>query len=200
MALTAGLALTGCLGGSGDNSAGKLAPSFQALYDQALAQDDLSDWDRAALQKASESGQITHADYAEGADLFDECMRAAGHDFTRKTLLNGVIEFQPPQVAVTDADVDAEAAAQHQCHATTYGVTQELFRMQQANPGLLADFDLAAVACLKEAGVVDENFTKDDFSAIFESNAEPKEMPFDVMSDAAQTCLYSLGYSVVVAE
>jgi hypothetical protein len=197
VALAAVLALTGCVGGSGHDSSEKLAASFQALYDQALARDDLSDWDRAALEKASETGRISHADYVEGADLFDECMQAAGYDFTRRTLLNGVVKFQPPQGEVTDAEAAAEAAAQAQCYATTYGVTQELFRLQQAHPGLLADFDLAAVYCLSEAGVVGEDFTKDDFSAIFGSNTEPQDTPFDVTSDAAQTCLYSLGYLVI---
>lgn len=199
-ALAAVLTLTGCFAGTTSDPAGVLAPSFQALYEQALAQEDLSDWDRAALEKARETGYISQADYVEGADLFEECMRAAGHEFTRKTLLNGVIEFQPPQIEVTDAQIDAEAAAQHQCYSTTFLVTQELFSLQQANPGLLADFELATVNCLREAGVVGDDFTKDDFSEIFGPNMDPKSIPFDAMSDAAQTCLYSLGYSLVIAE
>lgn len=152
------------------------------------------------LEKAKQTGRISQADYVEGAELWDACMRAAGHEFTRKMLLNGVIDFQPPQVEVTDEEVAAEGAAQYQCYAATYGATEELFRMQQANPGLLADFDLAAVNCLREAGVVGDDFTKDDFDAIFGPGIEPHDLPFDVMSDAAQTCLYSLGYSLVIAE
>lgn len=195
------LVLSGCIGVTGEDGSSRLAPSLKALFDQALERDDLSDWDRAALQQASEEGQISQADYVEGMDLFDSCMQSAGFEFTRTTLLNGVIEFQPPSGQVSADEINAQAKAQAECYSSTNAVTQELFRMQQANPDLLADFSQAAVNCLKEADVVGDEFTKDDFTDVFGSQkSDSEDYPFDVMDPRVQTCLYSLGYTVKVDE
>jgi hypothetical protein len=198
-AVIAASALSGCTPAP-EEGAGRLAPSLTALIDQALASDDLSQWDRAALEKASEDGQISQADYVEGMDLFDACLKSAGVEFTRTTLLNGVIELQPPPGHYSDAEILAQGKAQHECYDSINAATQEIFRMQQANPDLLADFPQAAVNCLKKAGVVDDQFTKEDFENASGSGAQPAEYPFDVMDPKVQTCLYSLGYSVKVDE
>ncbi|MDZ4045685.1 MAG: hypothetical protein U1E32_07910 [Rhodoglobus sp.] len=189
--------LSGCFPAS-DEGNGRLAPSLTALIDQALAQDDLSDWDRAALEKASAEGQISQADYVEGMDLFDACLKSAGIEFTRTTHLNGVIEFQPPPGQYSDVEIEAQGKAQYECSVNA--VTQEIFRMQQANPDLLTDFPQAVVNCLKKAGVVDDEFTKEDFENVAGSKTGSAEYPFDVMDPEAQTCLYSLGYTVKVVE
>lgn len=181
-----------------DDDAGRLAPSLHALIEQALGRNDLSEWDRAALEKESEEGKISQADYVEGMDLFDACLKSAGIEFDRTVLLNGVIEFQPPPGRYSEAEIDAQAKAQYECSVNA--ATQEIFTLQQANPDLLADFPQAAVNCLKKAGVVDDEFTKADFENASGSGAGPAEYPFDVMSPEAQTCLYSLGYSVKIAE
>lgn len=195
--MVAAFALTGCSNGSSAQSGERLAPSLKALFDQALERDDLSDWDRAALEKASEEGQISQADYVEGMDLFASCLQNAGFEFIRSTLLNGVIEFQPPPGPFSESGVKAQAKAQADCYTSTNAVTQEFFRMQQANPDLLADFPQAAVNCLRDAGVVGDEFTKDDFNDLFgQQESESVSRPFDVMDPAVQTCLYSLGFSV----
>lgn len=190
--------LSGCSAGWQDGG-GRLAPSLKALFDQALEREDLSDWDRAALEKASEEGQITQADYVEGMDLFDSCMRARGLKFTRTTLLNGVIEFQPAPGKFSEDEINAQARAQADCYTSTNATTQEFFRMQQANPDLLTDFAQAAVNCLREAGVVGDEFTKDDFNNLFGAQeSDSDDFPVDVMDPKVQTCLYSLGYAVKV--
>lgn len=181
-----------------DEAAGKLAPSLAVLIDQALEQDDLSEWDRATLEKASKEGQVSQADYIEGMDLYDACLKSAGVEFTQKTLLNGVIEMQPLPGQATEAELDAQAKAQYDCSVNV--VTQEIFRMQQANPDLLADFPQAAVNCLKTAEVVDDDFSRDDLEKALELQGESGRLPFDLMDPKAQTCLYSLGYVVVIEE
>jgi hypothetical protein len=191
----AALTLSACAEPAGEG-AGRLAPSLSALIDQALERDDLSDWDRSALEKASAEGRIAQADYVEGMDLFDACLQSAGIEFTRTTLLNGVIEFQPPPGQYSEAEIDAQAQAQYECSVNA--VTQEIFALQQANPDLLADFPQAAVNCLKKAEVVGDDFDKKDFEKIFGARSEADSAPFDVMDPKVQTCLYSLGYAVKV--
>lgn len=190
------LALSGCAPAPAED-AGRLAPSLTALIDQALERDDLADWDRAALEKASKVGQISQADYVEGMDLFDACLKSAGIEFERTVLLNGVIEFQPPPGHFSDAEIEAQGKAQYECSVNA--TTQEIFALQQANPDLLADFSQATVNCLQKAGVVGDDFTKADFDNAFGPKSGPFEYPFDVMSPEAQTCFYSLGYSITDA-
>lgn len=198
--LVSAVLLSGCAGGDGlvaDSE--KLAPSFKALVEQRLAQGEHSDWDRAAMEKAIQTGKITEADYADGADLYETCIKEAGLAFTRTTLLNGVIEFQPPAGASSSADWEAEGLIQHECEQATYAHTQELFRMQQANPELLGDFSLALVNCLKESGVVGEDFTAKDLNATILTADLPSDgYSYDVTDSRAHTCLYSLGFVILV--
>jgi hypothetical protein len=194
--LTVGLA--GC-GGAAHSDEARLAESLQELASQWLAEGDLSGWDRAVVERAAQTGRISQADYEEGAQLFESCLRDAGQHFARTTHLNGVIEFQPPQVATSEAEGHQQGRIQEACYQATYGATQELFRLQQANPQLLSDFSLAAVTCLQEAGLVADDFTKGDLdTALAPRDSALADSPFDVMDPRAQTCLYSLGWAVVV--
>jgi len=195
------LVVSGCAGSSGGEAdAGRLAPSLKALIDQNLQAKDISDWDRASLEKASKAGRIEQADYAEGMNLFDQCMKSAGFEFTRTELLNGVIEFQPPRGKLSEDEVSAMMKAQSTCSSSTNFYTQDLFRMQQANPDLLSDFSQAAVNCLKKAGIVGDDFTKEEFEKVSGPRDSSEDgYPFDVMDPKAQTCLYSLGYAIKVA-
>lgn len=200
--IVASLLLSGCATTGSSDSGGKLAPSLKALIDQGLGRKDLSEWDRSALEKAAKTGSISQADYEEGMNLFGACMETAGYKFTKKTLLNGVIEYQPVDGSSTeDAAVAAEAKAQFDCYSSTGMATQEIYRMQQANPDLLADFPQAAVNCLKKAGVVGDDFTKEQFKesvGMGESKGKDLKPLFDVMSDKSQTCLYSLGFTIYI--
>lgn len=90
---------------------GKLAPSFKALAQQYLDRDDIpmSDWDRAVVEKAAQTGSIGQADYDEGADNFEACMIAGGLRWVRTRHLNGVVEFQPPRDSPPFNVMDARA-------------------------------------------------------------------------------------------
>lgn len=176
----------------------RLAPSLEAYAQQQLGHDDLSDWDRAVIEKASRTGTVSQADYDEGADNFEACLNSAGLHWTRTRLLNGVVEFQPPPGSGATGSDDNAALIQAQCYQSTYAYTQDFFGLQQANPELLADFSLAAVNCLKKAAVVDDDFTTEDFDKVVGAHDSPvADWPFDVSDPRAQTCLYSLGYAVV---
>lgn len=178
-----------------DDSDSRLAPSLSALAEQRLTE-KMSDWDRAVLEKAKATGAISQADYDEGADNFEACLRAGGLQWVRTRLMNGVVDFQPPRGTTTPENA---ASVQWDCYDSTYGETQELFRLQQANPDLLSDFSVAAARCLREAGVVSDDFTAEDFDAATgPQNAPGAERPFDFSDLRARTCLASLGYAIVV--
>lgn len=192
------LVASGCTSPSDTSDDQRLAPSLKAYAQQQLTHDDLSDWDRAVIEKASRTGTVSQADYDEGTDNFEACLNDAGLHWTRTRLLNGVVEFQPPTGSGAAASDDNAAMIQAQCYQSTYAYTQDFFGLQQANPELLADFSLAAVNCLKRAGVVGEDFTTDDFGKVIGAHDSPvTDWPFDVTDPRAQTCLYSLGYAVV---
>ncbi|WP_310022545.1 hypothetical protein [Microbacterium resistens] len=194
------LLLSGCVATESQSNGGKLAPSLEALIDRVLSREDLSEWDRTTLGRAANAGSISQADYEEGMNLFGACMESVGFKFAETKLLNGVIEYQPVDGVSFGDDVDAQAKAQADCYASTNAATQEIFRMQQANPDLLADFPQAAVNCLKKAGVVGDDFTKEQFQETIgmKKRADESAKPlFDVMSAKAHTCLYSLGYLVL---
>ncbi|MFF8187298.1 hypothetical protein ACF044_08545 [Microbacterium sp. NPDC016588] len=196
--MTVGLLTGGCTAAATSDS-GHLASSLGDLAREWSTQEGLSDWDRAVLEKASETGVVSQADYDEGANNFEACLQAGGLHWIRTRLLNGVVEFQPsPENSSTDEHVDA-AAVQENCYVATWGSTQELFRMQQANPDLLSNFSLATVDCLRKARMVGDDFTADDFDEAMGSRDAPRaDWPFDVMDPRAQTCLYSLGYAIAI--
>lgn len=171
---------------------GKLASSIDALVDQELAH-DLSDWDRAALEKARATGRISQADYLEGIDLYEKCMSTSGFDLERTDHLNGLVEFQPKGAPADDAARDKMLATNHTCLSSTSGRTQELYRFQTGNPELLTDIAAVAVACLSDAGVIDDDFTRDDFQENVISNFNVDALPFDVNDPQVQTCFFSVG-------
>jgi len=177
----------------------RLAPSLRELAEQWSHDDTLSDWDRAVLEKASRTGTVSQADYDEGADNFEACLKEHGLNWIRTRLLNGVVGFQPPQGSVADDGSIDLAAVQETCYVSTWASTQELFRLQQANPDLLTNFSLAAVNCLKKAGVVGDDFTTEEFDKVMGPTDAPiAQWPFDLKDPRTQTCLYSLGYVVSV--
>lgn len=181
---------------------GRLAPSFRALAQQYLDrnENEMSDWDRAVVEKAARTGQISQADYDEGADNFEACMIAGGERWTRTRHLNGVVEFQPPQGFTTAEEDDNQMRVQGECYTSGYAGTQDLFAIQQVNPELLSNFSLVALNCLKRAGMLAEDFPLDEYERVMGPHDFPFEFPFDVMDPRSQTCLWSTGYAISVGD
>lgn len=200
-ALSITMALSACTSAPPPDT-GRLAPSFRALAQQYLDQseDELSEWDRAVVEKAVKTGRISQADYDEGADNFEACMIAGGERWTRTRHLNGVVEFQPPQVFTTAEEDDNQVRVQGECYTSGYAATQELFAIQQVNPELLSNFSLVALNCLKKAGMLAEGFPLDEYERVMGPHDFPVEYPFDVMDPRSQTCLWSTGSAISVSE
>lgn len=201
LASIVGISISACAQGPAANQAGRLADSMETMAQQRIDAGGLSHWDEAVMKKALETGAISQADYEEGASLFMACMNDAGMNFTSRTHLNGVIEFVAPQRATSEEESAQQATAQAKCYESTFAATQELFRMQQANPDLLSNFPLATANCLKSAGVVSDDFTEKDFVEAIQPRDEGESAALlDFEDERVQTCLYSLGYSIGVAK
>lgn len=200
-ALSVTMALSACTSAPPPDS-GRLASSFRALAQQYLDryENEMSDWDRAVVEKAAKTGHISQADYDEGADNFEACMVAGGKRWTRTSHLNGVVEFQPPQGFTTAEEYDNQGRVQGECYTSGYATTQELFAIQQVNPDLLSNFSLVALNCLKKAGMLAEDFPLDEYERVMGPHDFPFEFPFDVMDPRSQTCLWSTGYAISVGD
>ncbi|ALJ21514.1 hypothetical protein [Microbacterium sp. No. 7] len=191
--LPALLAVTACGAGTPAAETGTYASSLEAMIEQELERNELSDWDRAVLEKALETGQISRADYLEGADMYEQCMAAASVAMKRTDHPNGLIEHQPATVSADDAERDAKISADHECMRAGWGRTQELYSFQTANPDLLRDSSEVVVRCLFDAGIIDEDFTRDDFQAYVRDDYTPEKLPFDIMDATVQSCLWGAG-------
>ncbi|WP_156366555.1 hypothetical protein [Microbacterium sp. No. 7] len=170
-----------------------------ALIEQTLS-DEMSDWDRAVLERARETGQISHADYLEGVGLYEDCMSVAGIPLVRTDHPNGLVELQPGAAPADEEGLDILMRTNHECMSDTYGAIQELYRYQQGNPDLLRDSSEVVVRCLADAGVIDDRFDRDDFQAQVLDDFTPERLPFDIMDPQVQSCLHVAGIAFLVDE
>ncbi|ALJ21512.1 hypothetical protein AOA12_17085 [Microbacterium sp. No. 7] len=191
--LPALLAVTACGADTPAAETGTYASSLEAMIEQELGRSELSDWDRAVLEKALETGQVSRADYLEGAEMYEQCMAAAGFAMKRTDHPNGLVEHQPATVSADDAERDAKMLADYECMLSGYASTQEIYRFQTANPDLLRDSSEVVVRCLFDAGIIDEDFTRDDFQAHVRDDYTPEKLPFDIMDATVQSCLWGAG-------
>jgi len=206
-ALLVGALLTGCssAGGQDQPSGGeKIAANLGALFEQYLARDDLSDFEREVLERAKETGEISAEDYEDAHAQEASCMAAAGYDIAYEKLANGLYKATPPPLP-QDADnaengklVDAYMAMSNTCSDGVSKVVESLYMLQQGNPDLLVDQDEAAVQCLRKAGLVPGDYTAETFAA--ELPASFASSPFDPNSDAAQACFAGAGIAFASAQ
>lgn len=194
-------ALSGCSEGSGSSGPAPgstanevLAGSMTELFAQYLESDALTDFERDVLERASESGEITEADYDEAFTRYQHCVTDLGYEETWTKLPNGVYRVTPPVLDSQEA-VDTYATQATECAEGTTKLVEALYNQQQTNPDLLSDQRAVAVQCLVEAGAVDGSYTVDDFD---EDVANPPEASFDVSEPEANACLSSAGYSIAV--
>jgi len=206
VAVLAGVLLTGCSsdGDEAQPSGGeKIAASLGALFDQYLARDDLSAFEREVLERAKANGKIAAEDYENAHAQEAACMNDAGYDIGYEKLANGLYKSTPhlPQLADNGANgkqVDEYMAASEQCAEGVSIVIESLYTLQQGNPDLLVDQDEAAVQCLRKAGLVPGDYTAETFAA--ELTNSFRNSPFDPNGDAAQACFAGAGIAFASAQ
>ncbi len=181
----------------------RIASSLEAVFEQYLARDDLSDFERDVLERAVQDGEISAEDYETAHAREAACMADAGYDITYEKLANGLYKSSPrlPQLADNEENgkqVDAYMATSETCSTGVSIVVESLYTLQQGNPDLLVDQDEAAVQCLRKAGLVPGDYTAETFA-----DELPKSFsssPFDPSGDAAQACFAGAGIAYAAAQ
>ncbi|NMM93758.1 hypothetical protein [Bifidobacterium oedipodis] len=176
------------------DSQARIAPSMNALFDQYLAKDTLSQFEREVLQRARDNGKISAEDYETAHDKQMSCMSQNGWEEQTRKLSNGL--YQTTGVSPTpstDAEVNDYMEASDTCSTGTSKIIESLYQLQQGNPGLLADPYETAVECLKKNDLVDESFTGRKLENALGGDDAAKNLPFDISSDTAQSCIAGAG-------
>lgn len=157
-----------------------------------------SDFEKAALDRAIETGRIDPADYEEAFSRYRRCAEDAGLAGTYTKQSNGIYMITPP--ADLGDGIDAYAATMQDCAAKAGLMSLEaLLRTQVDNPDLLSDPRLVAVRCLIKAGLVPAAYTPDDLMTYLKSDMDSPG-DFDPMNPEAQKCLTAGGIAVQVAD
>ena len=183
--------------GDDQSSGAKIAPSMSALFDQYLAKDTLSQFERDVLQRAKKTGRISAEDYEAAHDKQAACMAENGWQEQTRKLSNGLYQTTGvTPVPSTDAEVNKYMEASNTCSKGTSKIIESLYQLQQGNPGLLADPYETAVECLKKSNLVDDAYTGRKLQNALNGDGTSKGLPFDASSDAAQSCLTGAGLAV----
>lgn len=180
---------------SGTGSGGeRLATSFTALIDQALAKDDLTPEVRDILERSRQDGAIAQADYEAAFGRYAKCVRDAGVREEYTKLPSGVYRVTPNYSTQSEEAERADFEKSNECGYQHLAAVESLFTLQAGNPDLLSDSNEVAVRCLIKAGLVESHFTAADFKTLVEKNFEGA--PFDLTDQGTIACLASAGMAV----
>jgi hypothetical protein len=148
--------------------------------------------ERDVIERAIATGRIDPADYEAAHLRYVRCMAQHGfHPMFRKTADGVYVEL--PNVDVEDmAALDVASLG---CPSDNM-IVEILYRIQQSNPDLLADYRLLAIQCLKRGGFVDTGYTVEDF----DRDKKADEFPFDPYDDGPSDCLYVTGIAYFEVE
>jgi hypothetical protein len=197
--VTAGAAvLSACSTGASDPAPAatgeKLADSAIAVFEQALTEPGLSDFEHDVLERAVETGAITAADYEEAFARYEQCVADVGYTDTWVKNTNGLYVITPPPL---DEDtVDRYGELTTECADGTTMRIEALYAMQQSNPELLADPREVAITCLHGLGSVPATFSVEDFDALMNSGFA--DAPFDLTDPEVTGCLHGAGYAITI--
>ncbi|WP_322759661.1 hypothetical protein [Frankia sp. Cr2] len=158
-----------------------------------------SDFERAALDRAIETGKIDPADYEQAFSRYRQCAQDAGLKETYTKLSNGIYRVTPPSdIGSAAKDVDAYANVMKDCAAKAGLISLEaLYRTQVDNPDLLADPKLVVVRCLIKAGLVPADYSTQKLTTFLNSDME-QNTDFDPMNAEAQKCLTAGGIAISI--
>lgn len=167
------------------------------MFDQYLAKDTLSTFERDVLQRAKKNGKISAEDYENAHRQQVSCVEAAGWKPTYKKLPNGLyqsLSLEP--LPNSQEQVDKYMEASSQCSEGVSKVIEALYGVQQGNPELLSDPYEAAVACLRKAKLVEANYTGKKLEDALTNDSAQSKLPFDAEDGTVQGCFAGAGLAV----
>lgn len=200
-AAIATLTLTALISGCSSQHAAsdKLADSFTALISEKLT-GEVTDFETQVLERALDRGTISQSDYEEAHDRYRECMVQHGVETEELRFPNGVIHATPPKPD-DEFSVERLVELDYTCARSTIFVIDELYVVQQGNPGLLRDTAAAGVACLHREKLAPSSFSRDDFESAFGPEHDDYDgLPFDVKDERVQMCLFTAHIVIGFAE
>ena len=199
----AAAALAAILGGcsahpeAADDS--RLADSYTALIEEKL-DGSLTEFETDVLHRALDRGTISQSDYEAAHERYRQCMADHGVPTEQRRFPNGVIHSTPPG-ASDEFTVEQLVEFDYACAKPTIFVIDELYVVQQGNPGLLRDTSAAGRECLVREKLAPESFTRDDFEAAFAPGHDDYDsLPFDVTVERVQMCLFTAHIAIGFAE
>lgn len=140
---------------------------------QAAREAATSDFERKALQ----DGHVSRAEYEEATSLYVECLTENGWP-TIRVEQDGIYAYQVEGRAEGDAWDTADA----RCRQGTVDVIEPLYVDSTINPNS-QDFVDLVVACLKEHGIVEPSYSKNDFLESFDAP------PWDPSDPTVASCM-----------
>ncbi|WP_426625085.1 hypothetical protein ACPPVW_03085 [Leifsonia sp. McL0607] len=178
---------------------GKLADSYTALIEEKL-DGELTDFETEVLERALGRGTISQGDYEAAHERYRECMARHGVATEQRRFPNGVIHSTPPGPN-DEFTLEQLVEFDYMCAKSTIFVIDELYVVQQGNPGLLRDTSAAGTACLLREKLAPESFSRDDFEAAFGPGHDNYDsLPFDVKDERVQMCLFTAHIVIGFAE
>ncbi|OZG48769.1 hypothetical protein [Bombiscardovia coagulans] len=179
------------------DSQAKMASSLKALFDEELASDKLSAFEREVLERAKVNGTISAEDYETAHNRQNECMGQAGWKQTWTKLPNGLYQSRDiSPLPEPGKDTDRFMKDMSDCSQGVSKVIESLYSIQQSNPDLLSDPHEAAASCIRKAGMSDATLTgkklKDALDNSDSKDIEPK-LHFNPKDPTIQACLFGSG-------
>lgn len=175
MAVTSLVALVSCSGAEPDSS------SWESWIEQA--RDHAStDFELEVLA----DGKVTDAEFGEAFTRFADCMATKGFEVEQTDYKGAYSGFSIP---ANGKDLDAAVAdeAVRACEQGTTLFIEQLYLSMKSNPSgdesSSREFD-----CLRERGIVPEEFTIDDYYL----HSEQGTLPYDTDSEAVLDCHYGV--------
>jgi hypothetical protein len=198
-AATLAAAIGGCSTQPQTAADGKLADSYAALIEEKLA-GTLTEFEKEVLERALARGTISQSDYEAAHGRYRECMAQHGIETEELRFPNGVIHSTPPGPD-EKFTVEQLMEVDYRCAIATIFVIDELYVVQQGNPGLLRDTSAAGRDCLVREGLAPTSFSRDDFESAFGPGHDDYDsLPFDVTDERAQMCLFTAHIVIGFAE
>ena len=195
------LGLSSCTGTAEPPEEGeRMAGSMVELFEEELRDPTLSEFERDVFTRAVETGSISAADYEAASQLYRRCLEDSGAPVEWTKGPDGIYVASWKFSAQDDPEdikkMMGETAGN--CAQGTLVRIEALYRIQQNNPGLLADPFEAVIDCWRRVGKDLPDYGPADLEKEITSiESGPPHYSFDLSDTDVRTCLADSGFSFI---